>query len=88
VAATLKPTNAVGLSHPTAQARIMMGCWRTDADATILRDAAKPDAVATSLRDAVCFIECDDFGRNAARVLRHKLDLNRRAPGTVGAPAR
>ena len=36
-------------------ARILLGCWRTDADATKLRDTAKSDAVTTSLRDAVKF---------------------------------
>jgi predicted PurR-regulated permease PerM len=35
------------------QARILLGCWRSDADAAALRDAAKPDVVATTLRDAV-----------------------------------
>jgi predicted PurR-regulated permease PerM len=37
------------------QTRILLGCWRTDADPTILRDTAKSDAVATSLREAVKF---------------------------------
>jgi hypothetical protein len=37
------------------RARILLGCWRTDADATKLRDTAKSDAVTTSLRDAVKF---------------------------------
>jgi hypothetical protein len=35
------------------QVRIVLGCWRTDADPTILRDTTKSDAVATSLREAV-----------------------------------
>jgi predicted PurR-regulated permease PerM len=35
------------------QVRILLGCWRADADPTILRDTTKSDAVATSLREAV-----------------------------------
>lgn len=35
------------------EVRIVLGCWRTDADPTILRDTTKSDAVATSLREAV-----------------------------------
>jgi predicted PurR-regulated permease PerM len=37
------------------QARILLGCWRTDADPAILDDTAKSDAVATSLWEAVRF---------------------------------
>ena len=34
-------------------AKILLGCWSTDADLTGLREAAKADEVATTLRDAV-----------------------------------
>jgi hypothetical protein len=48
------------------QARVLLGCWATDADAKLLRDAAKPDAVATSLRDALSLC-LDEAHKSPAR---------------------
>ncbi|HEY7664002.1 MAG TPA: AI-2E family transporter [Xanthobacteraceae bacterium] len=46
------------------QARILLGCWRPDADAAALREAAKPDVVAATLREAVKL--CVDAAREAS----------------------
>jgi predicted PurR-regulated permease PerM len=48
------------------EARVLLGCWATDADPKVLREAAKPDAVATSLRDALSLC-LDEAHKSPAR---------------------